>query len=86
MTFAADHYPVAISRIDESDSREAQSLRAIQWLLSQEGGSVVVVTPRKQFSNENVSRLIARGGVTHLTWKGFSVGSLARSPSSLRLA
>jgi len=70
-------YPVAISRISDDDSREAQNLRAIRWLLDQEGGSVVVVTPRKDFSSDSLKRLIARTGVTQLTWRGFSVGSLS---------
>lgn len=77
MSFSADHYPVAISRISENDSREAQNLRAIRWLLSQDGGPVVVVTPRAQFLSESIKRLIARRGVIHLTWRGFSVGTLS---------
>lgn len=44
-------YPVAISRLSEGEiSPEPQNWRAIKWLLEQPGGSVVVVTPQKQFS------------------------------------
>jgi len=72
-------YPnsVAISRLSEGEqSREPQNLRAIKWLLAQEGGPLVVVTPRKDFSGESMKRLVARPDVTHMTWRGFSAGSL----------
>lgn len=72
-------YPslVAVSRLTEGEtSREPQNLRAIKWLLDQSGGSVVVVTPQRQFSGDSLKRLVARPGVTHLTWRGFHGGSL----------
>lgn len=76
---SSDEYPipVAISQLGESDSREAQNSRAIDWLLTQPGGSIIVVTPRKDFDDARLKRLIARPNVRHLTWKGFSAGSLA---------
>lgn len=73
-------YPnsVAISRLSEGEqSREPQNLRAIKWLLAQDGGALVVVTPRKDFSGESLKRLVVRPDVTHMTWRGFSAGSLA---------
>lgn len=70
-------FPVAISRLNEGEtSREPQNMRAIKWLLEQPGGVVVVVTPRKQFFGDSLQRLVARPGVLHLTWRGFSTGSL----------
>lgn len=69
-------YPVAISRISEDDSREAQNLRALRWLANQEGGPVVVVTPQKDFDGDRLKRLIKQPGVTQHTWRGFSVASL----------
>lgn len=70
-------FPVAVSQLGEQDSRESQDTRAIEWLLAQGGGSIVVVTPRKQFGGESLKRLVARPDTTHLTWRGFSAGSLA---------
>lgn len=70
-------YPVAISRLTEGEtSREPQNARAIRWLLEQQGGSVVVVTPRKDFHGESLKRLVSNSAVTHLSWRGFSTGSL----------
>lgn len=69
-------YPVAISRISNDDSREAQNLRALRWLANQEGGPIVVVTPQKDFDGDSLKRLIKRPGVSQHTWRGFSVGSL----------
>lgn len=69
-------YPVAISRISEDDSREAQNLRALRWLANQKGGPVVVVTPQKDFNGDSLKRLIKQPGVTQHTWRGFSVASL----------
>lgn len=69
-------YPVAVSQLGEQGSRESQNTRAIKWLLAQPGGSIVVVTPRKQFEGESLKRLVARAGTTHLTWRGVFVGSL----------
>lgn len=78
MTTAAYQFPVAISRLTEGEtSREPQNLRAIKWLAQQRGGSVVVVTPRKQVPSDIIKRLVATSGVSHLTWKGLSTGSLA---------
>ncbi|HEY5222223.1 MAG TPA: hypothetical protein VIJ18_04110 [Microbacteriaceae bacterium] len=70
-------FPVAVSQLGEQDSRESQNARAIKWLLVQAGGSVVVVTPRKQFEGERLKRLVARSDTTHLTWRGFFAGALA---------
>ena len=79
MTSEAYQFPVAISRLSEGEtSREPQKLRAIQWLVDQAGGSVVVVTPQKQVHSDILRRLVTTSGVTHLSWKGFSTGSLAR--------
>ncbi|MFZ4841126.1 hypothetical protein [Mycetocola saprophilus] len=70
--------PVAISRLSEGEtSREPQNLRAITWLLEQSGGSVVVVTPRKDFDSASLKKLVEDPRVTHRTWRGFSAGSLA---------
>lgn len=69
-------YPAAISRIGEDDSRDAQNLRALRWLATQEGGPVIVVTPQKDFDGDNLKHLIKRPGVTQQTWRGFSVGML----------
>jgi hypothetical protein len=71
-------FPVAVSQLvlGGTDSREAQNTRAIRWLLAQTGGSVVVVTPQRQFDGESLKRLIRRPGTTHLTWRGYSAGSL----------
>ena len=70
--------PCAVSRIGEQDSCESQNDRAIRWLLDQPGGSVVVVTPRRQFSGPSLNTLIKRPGVTHLTWREFHGGPLAK--------
>ncbi|BDI22302.1 hypothetical protein [Herbiconiux sp. L3-i23] len=78
MTSETYQFPVAISRLSEGEtSREPQNLRAIKWLLEQPGRSVVVVTPQKQFHGDGLKRLVAQPGVLHLSWKGFSTGSLA---------
>lgn len=69
-------YPVAISRISEDDTREAQNLRALRWLAQQDGGAVIVVTPQKDFDGDSLKHLIKRPGVSQHTWRGFSVGSL----------
>lgn len=70
-------FPVAVSQLSEQDSRESQNVRAIAWLLAQDGGQIVVVTPQKQFEGASLKRLVARGDTIHLTWRGFSTGSLA---------
>jgi hypothetical protein len=70
-------YPVAVSQLGEQDSREAQNTRAVKWLLEQAGGSVVVVTPQKDFEGESLRRLIALPGTKHLSWRALSMGSLA---------
>lgn len=77
MSSDAYPYPVAISRLsDGENSREPQNSRAIRWLLAQKGGPVVVVTPRRDFHSESLKLLVASSRVTHLTWRGFSAGSL----------
>ncbi|WP_125612465.1 hypothetical protein [Specibacter cremeus] len=69
-------YPVAVSRLSEGEtSREPQNARAIKWLLDQSGGSIVVVTPRKDFDGASLKRLVADPRVMHLSWRGFSTGS-----------
>ncbi len=77
---ASDGYsgPVAISRLSEGEtSREPQNRRAITWLLEQSGGSVVVVTPRKNFDSECIKKLVQHPCVTHRTWKGLAANSLS---------
>ncbi|XKH52071.1 hypothetical protein LG284_08430 [Citricoccus nitrophenolicus] len=66
--------PVAISRLGEDDSREAQNSRAVKWLLTQAGGSVVVVTPRREVASASIKRLIGQPQVCHYAWRGFSSG------------
>ncbi|MDE8670782.1 hypothetical protein PY310_19605 [Pseudarthrobacter sp. H3Y2-7] len=70
--------PVAISRLTPGEmSREPQNVRAINWLLAQPGGPVVVVTPRKDFDGTSLMKLVAQPRVTHRTWRGFSRGVLS---------
>lgn len=70
-------YPAAISRLGSNEgSREPQNTRAIKWLLEQDGGEVVVVTPQKNFEGSSLRKLIAHPQVRHLSWKGFSAWSL----------
>ena len=66
--------PIAISRLGENDSREAQNARAVKWLLGQPGGSVVIVTPRRVVESESLKRLIAQPKVHHYAWRGFQGG------------
>lgn len=66
--------PVAISRMGEDDSREAQNLRAVKWLLAQPGGPVVVVTPQRSVESASIARLIAQPGVQHHAWRGHHGG------------
>lgn len=69
--------PVALSKLGENEtSREAQDIRAIKWLLAQEGAAVVVVTPKRQFNGKALNALISRPGVYHYIWRGFSAGFL----------
>ena len=67
--------PVAVSRLGEDDSREAQNVRAVKWLLEQPGGSVVVVTPRRDVESASIKRLTAHPRVRHHAWRGFSGGN-----------
>lgn len=68
--------PIAVSRVGEDEtSREPQNIRAIEWLLEQPGGQVVVVTPKREFSSESLKRLIAHPRVLHHTRRGFTAGS-----------
>lgn len=59
---SSTEYPfsVAVSQLGEQDSRESQNTRAVQWLLEQRGGSILVVTPQKQFDSDILRRLAAR--------------------------
>jgi len=66
--------PVAVSRLGDEDTREAQNARAVRWLLAQPGGRVVVVTPRRAVPSETITRLIARPDVQHHAWRGFAGG------------
>lgn len=66
--------PVAVSRLGAQDSRESQNRRAVEWLLRQPGGPVVVVTPQN-FDGDSLKRLIAQPGVVHRTWRGFVGGA-----------
>jgi hypothetical protein len=65
---------IAISRLGEDDSREAQDVRTVKGLLAQPGGPVVVVTPRREVESESIKRLIAHPQVRHYAWRGFSGG------------
>lgn len=66
--------PTAVSRLGEGDSREAQNLRAVKWLLAQNGGPVVVVTPRRSVESECLARLASHPRVRHHAWRGHSGG------------
>lgn len=66
--------PVAVSRLGEDDTREAQNVRAVKWLLTQEGGSVVVVTPRRSFDSAALARLTSHPRVAHFVWRGHRGG------------
>lgn len=66
---------VAVSRLGEDDSLEAQNARAVKWLLEQPGGSVVVVTPRRVVESASIRRLISSPQVRHHAWRGFSGGN-----------
>jgi len=71
--------PVALSRLGiEETSREPQNARAVTWLLGQPGGPIVVITPRKDFSSEILTRLVAQPGVVHRTWRAFNASSFNR--------
>ncbi|MDF2506710.1 MAG: hypothetical protein K0Q52_569 [Microbacterium sp.] len=67
-------FPVAVSRLGDDDSREAQAARAVKWLLEQPGGSVIVVTPRRDVESASIRRLIAHSLVHHHAWRGYSGG------------
>lgn len=66
--------PIAVSRLGENDSREAQNARAVKWLLAQPGGSVVIVTPRRAVESASLKQLIAQPNVRHHAWRGFHGG------------
>lgn len=63
--------PVAVSRLGEGDSREAQNARAVKWLLAQPGGVVAVVTPRREVPSAVLKALLAQPQVRHHSWRGF---------------
>lgn len=71
-------FPVAVSQLGSNESREMQNARAVAWLLQQPGGPITVVTPQRRFESETLKRLVGRPDAAHLTWRGFSVGSLYR--------
>jgi len=66
--------PVAVSRLGTDESREAQSARAVTWLLAQPGGPVIVVTPQRNLESAVIKRLVARPQVRHHAWRGFIGG------------
>lgn len=66
--------PTAVSRLGEDDSREAQNTRAVRWLLAQPGGSVIVVTPRRDVPSAVLRRLVAQSSVQHHAWRGHTGG------------
>jgi hypothetical protein len=70
--------PIAISRLGEGDSLEAQNARTVRWLLDQPGGAIVVVTPRRAVESASLKRLIAQQGVTHHAWSGYHGGYFDR--------
>ena len=70
--------PVAVSRLGADDSREAQNARAVKWLLAQPGGSIVVVTPRRNVESVSLKRLISKANVRHHAWRGFHGGYFDR--------
>jgi hypothetical protein len=76
MSSEAYPFPVALSRLGNGDSRETQNSRAIRWVLQQDAGPIVLVTPRRDFSGQSLRALAARADVTHLTWRGFSPTAL----------
>lgn len=69
-------FPVAVSQLGARDSREAQDARAVAWLSQQPGGPIAAVTPQRRFESETLKRLVGRPDTVHLTWRGFSAGSL----------
>lgn len=71
-------FPVAVSQLGAQDSREAQDARAVAWISQQPGGPIAVVTPQRRFEGETLKRLVGRPGTVHLTWRGFSAGSLTQ--------
>lgn len=74
---ALSDVPIAISRLGEDDSREAQNSRAVKWLLAQPGGSLVVVTPQRTVESASIKRLLAQSEVHHHAWRGHSGGRYA---------
>ncbi|QHC55209.1 hypothetical protein [Rathayibacter tanaceti] len=71
-------FPVAVSQLGDRGSRESQNARAVEWLLEQHRGSIVVVTPQKRFDGEVLRRLVARPGTTQLAWRAFFAGAIAK--------
>lgn len=69
--------PTAISRLGNDDSREAQTTRAVRWLVERPGGPIVVVTPRRDFEGQSLKQLISAPGVTHHAWRGFRGGDFS---------
>lgn len=65
---------IAVSRLGEGDSREAQNARAVEWVQGRPGGPIVIVTPRREVESASIKRLIAQPGVQHHAWRGFHGG------------
>jgi len=65
---------LAVSRLGDRETREAQNARAVKWLLAQPGGDVVVVTPRREVPSAVLKELVALPQVQHLTWRGLHPG------------
>ncbi|MDO4055141.1 hypothetical protein [Clavibacter michiganensis] len=73
----AYEYPVALSRLGDGDSRDAQTTRALAWIAAQGRAPLVIVTPRRDVPAGWLKRAVTTPGTTHLTWRGLSVGTLA---------
>jgi hypothetical protein len=72
----AYEYPVALSRLGDGDSRDAQNARALSWIASQGQAPLIIVTPRRDVPAGWLKRAVSVPGTTHLTWRGLSIGSL----------
>lgn len=65
--------PIAVSRLSQGEtSREPQNARAVEWLLRQPGGRVVVITPTRHVESPVLEKLLSNPAVSHHTWRGFT--------------
>lgn len=69
-------YPVALSRLGDGESRDAQNARALSWIAAQGQAPLVIVTPRRDVPAGRLKRAVRAPGTTHLTWRGLSIGAL----------